>query len=257
MWKRLSVKVSIIALFFFNSVASSADELKMCYESWEPFQSKVNDQHVGLQVELINKAVISLGHTVSFRQLPYARCIKEVNSGVSDGILLTSDEEPLIPTTVTPIFWEIGFVARPDWNEASYTTLSAFNGKKVGLVRSYDYGDAIKQASKNWKVELTTDAESNLRKLSVGRIDLTLVDLTWAQIFAKREGLDIKILSPTFTSTPQFLYFNKEHEQYVAPLSQAIQNLIEDGTVDELYQRFLGSSYAQILARNEATFMAE
>ena len=255
MLKRISVVSSILTLFMYTSAV--ADELKMCYESWEPFQSKVNDQHIGLQVELVSKALTSLGHTVSYRQLPYARCIKEVQSGVSDGILLTSDEEPLIPTTVTPIFWEIGFVTRPDWKEASYTTLSAFNGKKAGLVHSYEYGDAIKQASQNWKVEMTADAESNLRKLSVGRIDFTLVDLTWAQIFAKREEIDIKILSPTFTSTPQFLYFNKENEQYVAPLSQAIQNLIEDGTVDELYQRFLGSSYAQILARNEATFKAE
>ncbi|MBE7637145.1 transporter substrate-binding domain-containing protein [Sneathiella sp. P13V-1] len=232
----------------------SADQLKFCFESWEPFHYLAEGKPTGIQVELVDKALTSLGHTVTYKQLPYARCIKEVKRGTYDAILLTSDEEPLIPTTVTPVFWEMGFVARPNWSSENYNSLDVFNGNKAGLVKSYDYGEAVAKASKNWDLEPSTDAITNLRKLSAGRIDFTLVDLPWAQMVAKREGLQIKILSPTFTSSPQYTYFNEGKGIYVAPLSAAVQSLIEDGTVDNLYQKYLGQSYGQILARNKSTY---
>ncbi len=233
----------------------SAENLKMCYESWEPFHYQEEGRHAGIQIEIVDRALQSLGHSVTYNLLPYARCIKEVENGTYDAILLTFAENTLVSATVTPVFWEMGFVARSDLGIDSYSSLDVFHGKKAGLVESYEYGEEITEISKKWKVEPANNALTNLRKLSVGRIDFTLADLPWSAIMARKEGLNLQFLSPTFMSSPQYIHFNKTKTAYVEPISNAIQTLIDDGTVSELYQRFLGLTYEQILKRNKSTFI--
>lgn len=249
----LALIAALIPFTVFNTAA--ADTLNICFEKWEPFHYSVDGGYKGLQIELNDKALAILGHTAIYKELPYARCIEGVRKGDFDAVLLSSSEEPLVPTAVETVFWEIGLVARSDWASDSYASLSEFDDAKVGLVSTYAYDQAITEASKKWKVRKSADAVANLRKVGAGRLDLTVVDIPWSQLIAKRENLKIRILSPVLQSYPQYTYFNPGKSSYAGPLSAALQKLHDDGSVDALYKLYLNESFADAKARNSSTFL--
>ena len=244
----------VILLIASNLIAQTvkAENLKFCYEPWEPFHYILEGKSTGIQIELMTKITASLGHTATFAELPYARCLKEVRLGNFDAILLTSGtKNNLIRATVSSAFWEIGAIVNMRWPKDQFDTLSDFDGKKVGLVTSYNYGDEIDAASEKWLVEQEDEALDNLRKTSAGRLDITITDIAWAQMMAKRHRLKLKFLAPALQSHPQFTFFNEDQSEYAYAISTEMQSLIDNGTVDRLYEKYTGQTFAEVRDRNE------
>ena len=98
---------------------------------------------------------------------------------------------------------------------------------------------------------MSADAIHNIRKASAGRIDVTVEDIPWTLIKAKSEGLDVKVLEPTLAADPQYSYFNPDRADLAEALGAELQKLLDDGTVDSVYQDYLGVSFTEVMARSE------
>lgn len=235
--------------------AARSEQLRICYEEWAPFSQIKDGQATGVVIDVMDRALAIAGHTASYSQQPYLRCISNVRAGIYDAMLLTSDESGFAPTSVSVAFWEVGVVARPDWPDDDYRSLADFNGALVGLVSAYVYHPAVQRAAPRWKTEYAIEAILNLRKASAGRIDLTVVDIPWARIQAAREGLGLKMLTPILFATPQYSYFTPGRAALLPGINAALQRLLDDGTVDRLYQAATGSSFSEARTRAESALI--
>lgn len=246
---RIAAAAAVLVLAI--ALPARAERLRICFEEWAPFSSMVGGKAEGIVVAAMDLALSAAGHTAGFSELPYRRCANGVRAGTYDAMLMTSDEPGLVPMRVSIAFWEVGIVARPDWPRDSFTALSDFNGRSVGLVDAYGYHPAVTEAQAGWRVEFVTEALFNLRKAASGRIDATVVDIPWTRIQAEREGLKLKVLTPTLFATPQYLFLNPAKAGLVPGLDAALQGLIDDGTVDRLYRQSLGIDFHTVRARAE------
>ncbi len=192
---------------------------------------------------IMDRAMALAGETATYSQQPYERCLENVRAGTYDGVLMTSDEQGLVPTSVSTVFWEVGVIAGPRWRHDHFASLEDFDGATVGLVKSYIYPPPITAVTTRWKIEYATEALFNLRKASAGRIDLTIADVHWTHIQRERENLQIRILLPLLFSWPQYSYFNPHRARLVARLDEALRALIADGTVDRLYLQVVRTSF--------------
>lgn len=246
--KRLVIAV-VAATTLWMTPPASAETLSFCFEEWEPFHFMENGKARGIQTELNAIAMAAMGHTATYEELPYVRCREGVKQGKYAAMLLTSGIEDMVPTSVPTVMWEVGIIARPDWPVDRFSSLSEFDGASVGLVNGYEYPLQIEEAKAKWQVQMAADAILNLRKAAAGRIDMTIDDIPWAVRKAKNESLTLKILSPTLFSDPQFTYFAVGNEAMAGALSREMKRLIDDGTVDRLYQEYLGVTYTDVQAR--------
>jgi polar amino acid transport system substrate-binding protein len=245
------IRIAAAAAFLVLAVSlpARAERLRICFEDWAPFSSMVGGRAEGIVVAAMDRALAAAGHAGLFAQLPYQRCLNGVRAGTYDAMLMTSDEPGLVPMRVSVAFWEVGVVTRPDWPRDSYEALSDFDGAVVGLVGAYAYHPAVQRALADWRVELTSEALFNLRKAASGRIDATVVDIPWARIQAEREGLALKVLTPILFATPQYMFLTPAKAGLVPGLDAALQGLIDDGTVDRLYEQALGTDFRTVRAR--------
>lgn len=235
--------------------AAEAGELRFCFEEWAPFHTIEKGKPAGIQIELNDRALAALGHTAVYELRPYLDCVNAVNEGSFDAMLLTSGEEPLVPATVSTVFWEIGLLARPDWEPDGFAELSDFDGKAMGMVRGYVYPEAVEVAKAGWKVAITDDDALNLRRVASGKLDATVIDIPWALRLAKQEGLKVKALTPRLSLDPQYTYFNPRHAGLAVKLGAELRRLIDDGTVDAIYLRETGESFRDVQARARQTLL--
>lgn len=225
------------------SPPARAEPLRICFEEWQPYAMVVDGKPAGLMILIMDRALAMAGETAIYSQQPYARCLENVRSGVYDAVLMTSDEEGLVPTSVSVAFWEVGVIAGPRWPRDHFASLNDFDGATVGLVKSYIYPPAVTEASARWKVQFATEALFNLRKASSGRIDLTIADVHWTHIQRARENLQLRIMQPSLFAWPQYTYFNPSKARVEARVDEALHALVADGTVDRLYQQVVQTSF--------------
>ncbi|WP_416898250.1 MAG: substrate-binding periplasmic protein [Minwuia sp.] len=234
---------------------ADADTLKICFEDWAPFHSIEGGKPAGIQIELTDRALAALGHDAAYSLMPYLDCIAAVTEGRQDAMLLTSGEEPLVPATVSTVFWEIGMVARPDWPEDRFESLADFNGARVGMIEGYVYPEAVDIAALDWTAVKGRQDILNLRAAAAGKLDLIVIDVPWALRKAREEGLKVKALEPRLTSTPQYTYFNPDRAALGPALGAELQKLIADGTVNAIYERETGMPFSAVQARAGQTLL--
>jgi len=115
---------------------------------------------------------------------------------------------------------------------------------KLGTIREYAYGgdfDSLK-AKYGGQIEETDSQESNLKKLSAGRIDATLGELFVVSEDVKRLGLQEKVAAASFliSSNPSYIMFSKKSvsAEFVDAFSAQMQALKAAGEFDVITQKY-------------------
>lgn len=252
-----AVALSIVAVGALTPALGHADDIAFCFEEWRPF-SYVDETGAlaGIQIEIDRTALDRAGLTASYEELPYSRCVAAVEAGTYDAMLLTSDEPSLVESAASTVLWQVGVLVNEAYPADSFDGLDDFTGTTVGLVQGYEYPDAVADFD-GWTVEEVADASANLRKVSAGRIDLTIDDVPWARWVARTDGLALKALSPLLFGAPQYAMWNAERGDLRARYDAAIQAVLDDGTVDRIYEDAMGASFTAQRDAASAAFLAE
>jgi len=247
------MRTLLVGFMTFTATTASAEDTSVCFEEWEPFTFVEDGEPKGLYVDLFREGMETLGYTVSFSEQPYRRCARAVATGKMDAILLSSGESDMVPSEASAVFWQVGIIARPDFEPQTFTTLSDFDTARTGLVSGYDYESIVGNDIANWNAEWVATAILNLRKVNTGRIDLTIVDVPWAEINAKKENLTFTILSPLVGAFPQVTYFSNARADLAPLWTSELNAMIADGRVDAVYKSYTGVSFDAVNERNEKT----
>ncbi len=236
----LAMKVSVVC----------ADTLVLAAADTWPTAYLVDGKPSGMLVDVVTEAYRRAGHSVEVKLMPWARCLREAETGDVDGVFssfkLPERERFLAFSKEALTMQVIVFFARPESTPSLEGDLAAVRDVKIGVITGTSYGQQFDAAVRNGvlrNVEQTNSIESNLKKLVFGRVDLIPSYRYVVLDTARRLQLlaQIREMSPALDSVPTYLAFTRVRD--LSKLSEdfdaAMASMKQDGTYDRIIGRYL------------------
>lgn len=96
------------------------------------------------------------------------------------------------------------------------------------------------------RIEPFIDDGVNIRKPAYGRVDAIVGDYVAALKLAEENGLDFKPLSPVHSTNRPYPSFNVNKADLHKLIDGQLAEMVGDGTIEEVCQRYLGKSLNDI-----------
>lgn len=255
-WSRRLVGAAALMVLALPGVnAEAACTIRM---GWEPYAlytfADKNGNLTGIDIDLIKAVAKEVGCEVTFRQVPWARMLLELENGVIDATSSTSrtPERDLFAYFSEPYRQaEMAiFVRRGEAENHPLADLSSIPGAgfKLGGIAGYYYGPEFAELMKDpnfaAQVDGAADYETNIRKLLHGRIDGLLVDDVGVALGeAKALGVGDQIERHPVRVAGDDLHFMFSRKTIDPATFEAINaslaKMIADGRVEEIIARYL------------------
>ncbi|MFB0824716.1 substrate-binding periplasmic protein [Chromobacterium violaceum] len=197
---------------------------------------------------LIAKICERAGIAVTLRAVSWRMALQDLRAGsaAAGGIIKTASREKLFDFS-QPLFIERVVMAYPRARAQPYRRLEDLNGKRVGVIAGWSYGDAFDQARKDGRFA-AFDGDSdqqNLQQLKLGRLDVVLGIRETLQL-ALREGghHGFALSAETLAANHAYLAINK-HAQQQALLTRfdlSLEGMRKDGSYDRLVRGFFNAN---------------
>ena len=205
-----------------------------------PFENLENGKIVGIEVELMEMICEELGYELVFESIAFESVVPGVETGKYDcgmsGISVTPDRELSVLFTDPYCLAAQCIVVKADSTIASKADLA---GKKI----SVQSGTTAEEfcIGEHYEVDsYEANADAKLA-LTTGKVQAWVVDDLTAAEMCKGDS-SVKILSESMTTEPYAFAFNFEDEKLVEKFNEALNKLMEDGTVAELFEEY-GAPY--------------
>ncbi|UUT19503.1 ABC transporter substrate-binding protein [Pseudomonas sp. T8] len=250
MFKRLLVLASASVLFAAGARAAQTPDtsLVLLTENFPPYNmarngknfaqgENINGIAVDIVREMFKRAGINYSLTLRF---PWERIYKLALEQPGYGVFVTArlpDREPL--------FKWVGPIGPDDWillaRDDSKIALQSLEQARKYRIGAYK-GDAIAEtlAKQGLKPQVVLKDQDNARKLVGGQIDLWATGDPAGRYLARQEGVTGLKTVLRFHSAQLYLALNKEvPDETVARLQAALDQLREEGVVEEIMGRYL------------------
>ncbi|WP_198919641.1 substrate-binding periplasmic protein [Pseudomonas chlororaphis] len=251
MFKRLLLVLASASVLFAASAraAQTPDtSLVLLTENFPPYNmarngknfaqgENINGIAVDIVREMFKRAGINYSLTLRF---PWERIYKLALEQPGYGVFVTArlpDREPL--------FKWVGPIGPDDWillaRDDSKIALQSLEQARKYRIGAYK-GDAIAEtlAKQGLKPQVVLKDQDNARKLVGGQIDLWATGDPAGRYLARQEGVTGLKTVLRFHSTQLYLALNKEvPDETVARLQAALDQLREEGVVEEIMGRYL------------------
>lgn len=227
-----------------ESTASTADSgdntLTMATNAFfEPYEYYEGDEIVGIDAEVGKAIADKLGMDFEISDVDFDAIIPNVQSGKADigmaGMTVTEDRKKNVNFSQS-YATGIQVVIVPEGSEIA--SIDDLEGKKIGVQQgttgdiycSDDYGeDNVTRYNKG------SDA---VMALLSGKVDCVVIDNEPAKAFvAANEGL--VILDTAYAEEDYAICIAKDNEELLEKVDKALGELIEDGTVQEIVDKYI------------------
>jgi polar amino acid transport system substrate-binding protein len=209
--------------------------------SWPPY---ANSDATGLANDLVRAAYSAVGIEVEYILLPYPRVLNKLDNGtLVAGFNVPLDNESRkkyifgknkLLDAVTHYYQSID-------NPISAKRREDLNNEvKVGTVIGFGYGNHFPTLVNEGKVlDIRTIADkNNLKKLSMNRLDTTIITNKTANLLLKELQLEDKIeIAFINSSTPMYLAFSKKFpkaEYYANLFDKGMDIILENGVYTKI-----------------------
>ncbi len=218
------------------------------YTLYEPMNYEENGELTGHDTELAELVLGEmLGYDVEFQIIQWDYKVMELNSGNIDviwnGMTITDELKETILIS-DPYMVNQQVLVAPNDELANYTDASDLVGVKVA-VESGSAADGLVTEIEGISDKDIMRAESQskaLMEVKSGASDVAVIDITMAQSMTG-EGTsyaDIGYKNIGFAEEQYGVGVRKEDTELCDKINEALAELKEDGTLDELYQKYLG-----------------
>lgn len=149
-----------------------------------------------------------------------------------------------------PLYADANTIATKEWND-EIQTLDDLAGKRVGVMAGQaadipltDLADEL--GFEIVRYESTGDA---FQQLEIDQIDAAAGPRSLLGEYIERRGVDFRLLEENLTATPIVYFFpdTPEHAQLRDELDVVIEDMLEDGTIAEVTEKWLYSDMTQNL----------
>jgi polar amino acid transport system substrate-binding protein len=226
-----------LLLVMLHCNAAPRDELLINFDAADPPFMYGTAQHAqGLYPELIAAAFQRMRQPVRLSAKPWRRTIGEIELGVAGvGGIYKSKERVAKYDFSEPLFVERIVIYYDIKRPLKYQTLSDLNGKRIGVLLGWSYGEEFDNARKAGKfvVEEVAADSQNFDKLVHGRVDAVLaVEQAGNKLMRNIPNAPIARNAGVLTELSTYLAFPKsmQAQALLAQFNQAMQELRRDGT---------------------------
>lgn len=241
------VTLFVLVVLLCRLPGAAADEIRLCYNRWEPYAYDDGTGASGLAVDVARQAFETSGHQVRFTQMPHARCHFGLRYGAYDGVLFENLKETMIEPMVESKFAVINrvlvAVVRESYPHSAYKGPSTFEGANWLHVQDEDYPAKITSDSQMYPVDVGENAHG-LLMLRRNYVDVVFRDLASLHFGADavRETAGLKTLLPAVEIEPFYLHLKDTLAPVLADYDGAVAEMIANGSLDRLYYKHLGFS---------------
>jgi polar amino acid transport system substrate-binding protein len=236
MWRVLALLLSLLL-----SASSWSEKIIAAADPYPPFLDPSQPKQ-GIALQIVRAAYATQGYDVEMRFVPWARALSGINNGQYDILpdaWWTQERTTFMEFSEPYMKNEIKFIKRKG-DPFEYKGLTSLSGKLVGIVRGYGYGDEFLNAINFHRSEVD-NAVQNIRKLVLGRIDLTLEDEIVARSLIRRDAPDL-LPQIEFTQnalSTQALHVtsglkNPRHQTLIEAFNKGLATIKTNGTYDKI-----------------------
>ncbi|HFI2692660.1 TPA: ABC transporter substrate-binding protein/permease [Streptococcus suis] len=248
--KLLILLTSILSVFFIFTGVKADDTIDIVFDNaYAPFEFKDSDQvYKGLDVDIINEVAKRSGWTMNQTFPGFDAAVNAVQSGSADALMAgttITEARKKVFTFSDPYFDTKIVVATTKSNTiSSYEDLK---GKTVG-VKNGTAAQAFLEENKDkygFSIKTFDTGDLMYNSLSTGAVDAVMDDEAVIQ-YAIQQGQDLSI-DIEGEAIGSFGFSVKKGSQYeylVEDFNKALAAMKEDGTYDQIMNKWLGSSTA-------------
>ncbi|WP_024302082.1 ABC transporter substrate-binding protein [Pseudogulbenkiania sp. MAI-1] len=236
MWRVLALLLGLML-----SAPAWSEKITAAADPYPPFADPSHPKQ-GISLQIIRAAYATQGYTVEMHFVPWARAIAGVKNGEYDilpNTWWTQERTAFLLYSDPYMKNEIKFIKRKG-DPFEYKGLGSLTGKTVGIVRGYGYGDEFLNAA-NFNRPEVVEVMQNIKKLVLGRIDLTLEDEVVARWIIKHDAPNL-LQQIEFThnalSTQQLHVTsglkNPRHKAIIEAFNKGLATIKANGTFDKI-----------------------
>ncbi|MBF0462586.1 MAG: amino acid ABC transporter substrate-binding protein [Magnetococcales bacterium] len=207
-----------------------------------PYNFSLRGKRVGLNVEIVEAILKSIGVTPLHRALSWTEVLASLeNDDIDIAFHLVGTKErfaryhmigPLrIGTTV--------FMARKE-DTIHFQQLEDLKGLVIGVVRGFAYTEEFDKADFLDKLPASSNL-TNIRRLLLGRVDLVVGDMNMLQYLATQDGRmkDLQFLPKELGRVPRYLAMPKSRSSKAERVQEAFTKLEQQGVIKKIIQSWL------------------
>lgn len=200
----------------------------------------------GLAMEIVRAAFALQGFDVKLEMVPWARAEQGVTEGRYDilvDVWRTEAREKVMLFSTPYAVSKIKFI-KLKGDPFEFTGLSSLDGKRIGAIRGYGYGEAFENPTQFVR-EDTSSLKSNLQKLVLKRIDLTLEDEITAKAVIEQQLPEYKSMldfsNASLSNNPLYVSAgikNPKHKAIIEAFDKGFEAIKLNGTLKKIYKKY-------------------
>jgi len=239
----MMLRLVIISIISCTCLFAHAEKITAAGDPWPPFldPEKANN---GIIVEIATAAYATQGYELEMNFVPWARALSGVKNASYDlllGTWWTEERTSYLFYSDPYLENSIKFIKKKG-DPFEYDNLTSLAGKSVGVVRGYGYSDDFLAAT-NFKRPEAKEFIANIRKLTAGRIDLTIEDeLVATAIIANKapkllsqiEFCEVPLSSNALHVTSGL--GNAKHKKLITAFNKGLKEIKRNGEYDKILQ---------------------
>jgi polar amino acid transport system substrate-binding protein len=251
MKKRMFTSMLIVLTLLCLSFAASAQmTVTLVSDPFPPYvtgKANATSPTGGVTVEILNKIFERIDNVrLELKLYPWKRALQYAFDGKVDGIWMVIKNkermqfldytEPLLEMRAYLWFLNSRYPDGITWE-----TLSDLVPYRIGVVRGYDYADALYEAQKQGiplKIEAVTREEQNFLRLVNDRVDIIPAHEAIAYEQIKKHGWQDQLgyAAKLFDQTVVYIGISKKSpaKDLIPKINQAITELNADGTIEKI-----------------------
>ncbi|RCK31158.1 hypothetical protein TH9_17755 [Thalassospira xiamenensis] len=237
------------AILFFCSVplVAQAKDVRLCYDEWTPYA--YDDQGVarGLAVDMATRFLEDAGHSVTFVQMPLARCHFSIRYGAVDGLLLDdlsmADQTGLVTSAESLVSRVTVAIVRSSFTVATYDGPESLDNTNWLKVIGQPYPEEILANDTMHPVEVAEYAKG-YEMLKRHYVDVLFTDLACLRFSGgdQKSLMEFKVLRPAVETAKRYMSLRPELASVINDFDREMAHGLVNGVVDDIYRRHLGFS---------------
>ena len=206
--------------------------------TFPPYEYYEGDEIVGIDVEIAQAIGEKLGMEVTVEDMEFDALIPALASNkvdiVAAGMTVTPERQESVNFTDTYETAAQVIIVKQGSDIASSEDL---NGKILG-VQMGTTGDSLASEIEGAQVERFNKYFEAIQSVLQGKIDAVIIDSAPAKAFAEKDE-NLVILDEALSSEDYAMAINKDNTELLDKVNAAIAELDEEGTLDEIVNKYI------------------
>lgn len=233
---------AIISILFAFNVFAQTKSLKLSSDIWPPFTNVEDEKAIAL--DIVKEALKSINISTDFEIVGFGLVMEGIASGDFDGSAAfwwdKSREKHLVFSDAY-LQNQLILVGKKG-SDVKISSFKELDGKRIGVVENYAYGDSL-LSGENYEIVYGTSDQQNLERLLSDQIDYFLVDALLIQYLLKYQLNDVRELleiaeHPLITKSLHLAIRKNipDAELILTQFNNAIKAMIADGSYNKILE---------------------